>query len=103
MYVIFSVEQIKMKNPEDDVLLSDGHAFMTTNESYQRHLCVAKEPKQKITCNDHSAIQKANLLRQHLIHTGIAARACARHSCFVLHAMVDFMGPFLCIYEGMYL
>jgi hypothetical protein len=79
-----------MKNPEDDVQLSDGNAFMTTDGLYQGHLRVAKEPKQKITCNDYSAINKANLLRQHLIHTGISAGACARHGCFVPHSVVDF-------------
>jgi hypothetical protein len=86
----FSAEQLRMKNLEDDVQLSNGDAFMTTSGLYQQHFGVAKESKQKITCNDYSAIDKVNLLRQHLIHTGIGARACARHSCFVPHAVVDF-------------
>jgi hypothetical protein len=86
----FSAEQLRMKHPEDDVHLSDGQAFMTGISRYHRHLAVAKEIKQKITCNDYSAIDKANLLRQHLIYTGIGAAACARHGCFVPHSVVDF-------------
>jgi len=86
----FSAEQLKMKHPEDDVHLSDGKAFMTLRFPYQHHLAVAKEIKQKITCNDYRAIDKANLMRQHLIYTGIGAAACARHGCFVPHTVVDF-------------
>jgi hypothetical protein len=44
----------------------------------------------RITCNHFDAIDKANLLRQHLIHTGIGAAACARHGCYVPHSVVDF-------------
>jgi hypothetical protein len=86
----FSAEQLKMKNPEDDVQLSDGHGFMTTDAPYQRHLRVAKEVKQNITCNNYTAINKVNQLKHHLVHTGIGAAACARHGCFVPHTVVDF-------------
>jgi len=42
----FSAEQLKMKHPEDDVRLSDGHSFMVTSGPYGKHLKVAKEIKE---------------------------------------------------------
>lgn len=42
----FSAEQIKMKHPEDDVLLSDGNGFLVTDAPYMDHLKVAKELKE---------------------------------------------------------
>jgi len=35
-----------MKNPQDDVLLSDGHSFLVTGAPYGDHLKVAKELKE---------------------------------------------------------
>src|ERR1700736_777203 len=102
----FSVEQLKMKNPEDDVVISDGNGFLVGGSLYKSHLKVAKELKevseqslwkawtkavlQRITCHQYDAINKANLLRQHLIHTGIGAGACSCHGCFVPHCVVNF-------------
>jgi len=37
-----------------------------------------------------SAVHKANMLKLHLLHTGIGAAACLRHGCFVPHSVVDF-------------
>lgn len=42
----FKAESLKMKNPEDDVWLSDGHGFFVTNRPYKEHLKVAKEVKE---------------------------------------------------------
>jgi hypothetical protein len=42
----FSAEQLKMKCPEDDVHLSDGHGFLVTEAPYKAHLQVAKEIKE---------------------------------------------------------
>jgi hypothetical protein len=39
----FTAEQLKMKNPEDDVHLTDGDAFFTTRKPYYDHLKVALE------------------------------------------------------------
>jgi hypothetical protein len=35
-----------MRNPEDDVALADGCAFMVETEPYQQHLLNSKENKQ---------------------------------------------------------
>jgi len=39
----FTAEQLKMRNPEDDVHLTDGDAFFTTRKPYYDHLKVARE------------------------------------------------------------
>jgi hypothetical protein len=39
----FTAEQLKMKNPDDDVHLTDGDAFFTTRKPYYDHLKVALE------------------------------------------------------------
>ena len=39
----FTAEQLKMKNPDDDVHLTDGEAFFTTRKPYHDHLKVARE------------------------------------------------------------
>ena len=39
----FTVEQLKMKVPRDDVHLTDGDAFFTTCKPYYNHLKVAKK------------------------------------------------------------
>jgi hypothetical protein len=41
-----------MKNPEDDVHLSDGHGFMTQAGLYKSHLKVAKTWKE-VCCMFH--------------------------------------------------
>jgi hypothetical protein len=47
----FTAEQLKMKNPEDDVHLTDGDAFFTTRKPYYDHLKVAKEIRE--VCLSH--------------------------------------------------
>ena len=51
------------------------------------------------TCHRYDAIDKANLVRQHLIHMGIGGSACGRHGCFVPHCVVDFQKgeQYICI------
>lgn len=39
-----------MKNPGDDVALSDGHGFMVTDSPYKEHLKVAKDVKEVQVC-----------------------------------------------------
>jgi hypothetical protein len=39
----FSADSMKMKNPMDDVALSDGRGFMVHDGPYQNHLKEAKE------------------------------------------------------------
>lgn len=35
-----------MRNPDDDITLSDGHGLMVTDAPYKAHLQVAKEIKE---------------------------------------------------------
>ena len=39
----FSAQHHHMRNPDDDVPLADGHAFMVTEAPYKAHLQSAKE------------------------------------------------------------
>ncbi|KAI6141233.1 hypothetical protein BKA82DRAFT_4362346 [Pisolithus tinctorius] len=68
----FKAEHMLPKNAVKEVWLMDGHGFM------------------KSDCNNHWAVNQANAQRNKLELTGIGGCACARHGCFVPHAMVDF-------------
>lgn len=46
----FTAQHMKMKKPEDDVALSDGLAYMVTNEPYQHH--VAKSANNEEVCKN---------------------------------------------------
>ena len=39
----FKAQHHKMRDPEDDVPLADGHAFMVTDAPYKEHLKTAAE------------------------------------------------------------
>ena len=101
----FSADQKKMKKPEDDVHLTDGDGFLVNESLYQEHLKAAVEIKQVSwkrpgvifysfwqprTCHRHDAVEQSNMVRSHLLYTGIGAAACARHGCFIPHAVVNF-------------
>nr|VWO96150.1 Amino acid permease family protein [Ganoderma boninense] len=86
----FSAQHRKMRNPEDDVALADGHAFMVTDAPYKQHLQTAAEFNEKSTCHDHRAVMNATMDRGNLEATGIGAAACSRHGFFAPHACVDF-------------
>ena len=42
----FSAQHQHMKNPQDDVRLSDGHGYMVTSAPYKEHLRTAVQFKQ---------------------------------------------------------
>ncbi|KAG1840341.1 hypothetical protein F4604DRAFT_1690823 [Suillus subluteus] len=86
----FKVEHLHAANPSDEVSLMDGHGFMVSDRIYKEHLSLAKEAVQRSECNNHRAINQVNATRHRLEATGIGGCACARHGCFVPHAMVDF-------------
>lgn len=46
----FSAENLKMRNPADDVALSDGTGFMVANARYKRHLALAQEQMEVRVC-----------------------------------------------------
>ncbi|KAG1791164.1 uncharacterized protein HD556DRAFT_1433031 [Suillus plorans] len=86
----FKVEHLHPTHPEDEVWLTDGRCFMVTRQAYQSHLTNAKEVIQMSECNNHRAVNQANMSRHKLEATGIGGCACARHGCFVPHSIVDF-------------
>ena len=102
----FQAEHMKMRNPENDVPLSNGTAFMVSPKPYESHLKSAIERrqvsfvsgvsagelttiKQKSTCHDHRAVNNVNKHSTHLESTGIGATACI-HGAFVPDSVVDF-------------
>ncbi|KAK7680044.1 hypothetical protein QCA50_016990 [Cerrena zonata] len=87
----FKQEHLKMKYPEDDVPLSDGHGYMVGKAGFDDYMKVAPMPRSAApTCHEHDAVRKQNVTRAHLDATGIGAIACGRHSCFVPHSVVNF-------------
>ncbi|KAG0695622.1 hypothetical protein DFH29DRAFT_984908 [Suillus ampliporus] len=86
----FTAQHMKMKIPEDDVSLADGKGYMVTEGPYQAHIHDSVEEREKSTCSNHRAVNAANVQRSNLRATGVGATACARHGCFVPHAVVDF-------------
>ncbi|KAG2059145.1 hypothetical protein BDR06DRAFT_875058, partial [Suillus hirtellus] len=86
----FTAQHMKMKTPEDDVSLADGKGYMVTEGPYETHIIESVEEKEKSSCSNHRAVNAANVQRSNLRATGVGATACARHGCFVPHAVVDF-------------
>ncbi|KAI1790343.1 hypothetical protein LXA43DRAFT_1095489 [Ganoderma leucocontextum] len=86
----FSAQHRKMRKPEDDVAIADGHVFMVTDGPYKDHLKTATDIYDKSTCHDHRAVLTASMDRANLEATGIGAAACSRHGFFAPHACVDF-------------
>ncbi|KAG1870329.1 hypothetical protein F4604DRAFT_1881284 [Suillus subluteus] len=76
----FKAEHLHPIKPFDEVWLSDGLGFMVGKDRYKMHLAEAADMVEKSSCNNHRALES----------TGIGGVACARHGCFVPHAMVDF-------------
>ena len=105
----FQAEHMKMRNPENDVPLSDGTGFMVSPAAYELHLKSAVERrqvgiiarifltvgssrvtlKQRSTCHDHRAVNNVNKHSGHLESTGIGATACI-HGAFLPDSVVDF-------------
>ncbi|KAI9431655.1 hypothetical protein H4582DRAFT_1822223 [Lactarius indigo] len=85
----FQAEHMKMRNPENDIPLSEGTGFMVSQEPYESHLKSAVERRQRSTCHDHRAVNNVNKHSSHLESTGIGATACI-HGAFVPDSVVDF-------------
>ncbi|KIM52193.1 hypothetical protein SCLCIDRAFT_37440, partial [Scleroderma citrinum Foug A] len=89
----FTAQHMNMKKPENDVILSNGLSYMVQDGPYQAHIVchlMCGSWKQKSSCQNHHAINHANVKRSNLWATGVGATACTRHGCFVPHSMADF-------------
>ncbi|KAK6988503.1 hypothetical protein R3P38DRAFT_3332031 [Favolaschia claudopus] len=86
----FKLDNLKMRNPQDDVRLSDGQMFCVKSAPYEDHLRITPQRKQRSGSNDHQAVNETNVKRKDVDTTGIGACACARHGCFYPHSAVGF-------------
>ncbi|KAN0127856.1 hypothetical protein V8E53_014303 [Lactarius tabidus] len=85
----FQADHMKMKNPENDVPLSEGTEFMVSQIPYKLHQQLASERWQRSTGHDHRAVNNVNKHGGHLESTGIGATACI-HGAFIPDSVVDF-------------
>ncbi|KAF8262977.1 hypothetical protein EI94DRAFT_1704357 [Lactarius quietus] len=87
----FQAEHMKMRNPENDVPLSEGTGFMVSQKPYELHLQLAIERQQekRSTCHDHRVVNNVNKHGGHLESTGIGVTAFI-HGAFVPDSVVDF-------------
>ncbi|KAJ6563254.1 hypothetical protein B0H10DRAFT_1966176 [Mycena sp. CBHHK59/15] len=69
----FKLENLKMRNPEDDVRLSDGQMFFVGSVLYDEHVRITPEQKQRSNCNNHRAVNETNVKRKEVDSTGIGA------------------------------
>ncbi|KAI6155971.1 hypothetical protein BKA82DRAFT_3967208, partial [Pisolithus tinctorius] len=86
----FKANHMLSKNAAKEVWLMDGNGFMVTSAPYKEYLTGTINRIEKSDCNNHWAVNQANAQRNKLELTRIGGCACARHGCFVPHAMVDF-------------
>ncbi|KAJ7177717.1 hypothetical protein C8R46DRAFT_888663 [Mycena filopes] len=88
----FKLDNLKMRNPNDDIRLSDGEMFFVASGPYEEHVRTTPEKKQafRSNCNNHRAVNETNVKRKDVDSTGIGACACARHGCFYPHSVVGF-------------
>ncbi|KAH9016576.1 hypothetical protein EDB84DRAFT_1276856 [Lactarius hengduanensis] len=86
----FQAEHMKMRNPENDIPLSEGTGFIVAGQYYIWYFGRGKlTHKQRSTCHDHCAVNNVNKHGSHLESTGIGATACI-HGAFVPDSVVDF-------------
>ncbi|KAH9028953.1 hypothetical protein EDB85DRAFT_1867506, partial [Lactarius pseudohatsudake] len=85
----FQAEHMKMRNPENDIPLSEGTGFMVSQKPYESHLKSVVERRQRSSCHDHRAVNNVNKHSGHLESTGIGATACI-HGAFVPDSVIDF-------------
>ncbi|KAG1733457.1 hypothetical protein EDB19DRAFT_1896616 [Suillus lakei] len=67
----FKAEHLHPIKPFDEVWLSDGLGFMVGNNRYKKHLAEAADTVEKSSCNNHRAVNQANVARHKLESTGI--------------------------------
>ncbi|KAL4074101.1 hypothetical protein J3A83DRAFT_4159615 [Scleroderma citrinum] len=86
----FKAKHMHPKNPNNEVWLMDGKGFMVESMLYKEYLKGSTNVVERSDCSNHHAVNHANADRNQLASTSIGGCACARHGCFVPHAMVDF-------------
>ncbi|KAL4062076.1 hypothetical protein V8B97DRAFT_2026929 [Scleroderma yunnanense] len=79
----FKAKHMHPKNPNNE-------GFMVESMLYKEYLKGSTNVVERSDCSNHHAVNHANADRNQLASTSIGGCACARHGCFVPHAMVDF-------------
>ncbi|KAL4065898.1 hypothetical protein J3A83DRAFT_4099337 [Scleroderma citrinum] len=82
----FKAKHMQLKDPSNEVWLMNGKGFM----EYLKGTMNVVEVSTQLDCSNHCAVNHANANRHQLVLTSIGCCSCARHGCFVPHAMVDF-------------
>ncbi|KAG2071463.1 hypothetical protein BDR04DRAFT_1128093 [Suillus decipiens] len=73
----FKAEHLHPIKPHDEVWLSNGLGFMVGKDRYKLHLAEASDTVEKSSCNNHQAINQANVVQHKLESMGIGGVACA--------------------------
>ncbi|KAG2068471.1 hypothetical protein BDR04DRAFT_1024607 [Suillus decipiens] len=72
----FKAKYLHPIKPHDEVWLSDGLGFMVGKDRYKLHLAEASDMVEKLSCNNHWAINQANAVQHKLESMGIRGVAC---------------------------
>ncbi|KAL4079712.1 hypothetical protein J3A83DRAFT_4155338 [Scleroderma citrinum] len=86
----FKAKHMHPTDHNNEVWLMDVKSFMVESMPYKEYLEGSTNVVKRSDCSNHHAINHANADRNQLASTGISGCACARHGCFVPHAIVDF-------------
>ena len=100
------MEHMLLKSAPNQVWLMDGKGFMVTSGAYKTYLAGSANqievghpsieprlftyPQWLSMLQQSPAVNQAKSNRSQLDSTRIGGCACARHGCFIPHAMVDF-------------
>ncbi|KAG2067458.1 hypothetical protein BDR04DRAFT_1027268, partial [Suillus decipiens] len=69
----FKAKHLHPIKPHDEVWLSDGLRFMVGKDRYKLHLAEASDTVEKLSCNNHWAVNQANVVHHKLESMGIMA------------------------------
>ncbi|KAG2154298.1 uncharacterized protein EDB93DRAFT_1102429 [Suillus bovinus] len=67
----FKAEHLHPIKPFDEVWLADGLGFMVGKDRYKAHLAEAADTLEKLSCNNHRAVNQANVAQHKLESMGI--------------------------------
>ncbi|KAL4063334.1 hypothetical protein J3A83DRAFT_4362609 [Scleroderma citrinum] len=86
----FKAEHMAPKDTGSEFWLMDGSGYMVGSQRYKAYLARTETRVMMSDSSNHYVVNQANANRGHFASIGIGRCACARHGCFIPHAMVDF-------------
>ncbi|KAG2068925.1 hypothetical protein BDR04DRAFT_1129056 [Suillus decipiens] len=81
----FKVKHLHPIKPHDEVWLSDGLGFMVGKDRYKLHLAEASDMVEKLSCNNHWAVNQANAV-WHKLEIRLWHMHGHQDSCYVQYA-----------------